>query len=112
MSRPELPAFLSVRSDGVGLAVRVQPRAPVNAIGEPLGAELRVKVTAPPVDAAANEALLRLLAEKLGCPRGALDLLRGHTSRHKLVRIRGLGVADVLSRLGVPPDLHHGRRAG
>lgn len=81
--------------------MRVQPRAPVNAIGEPIGNELRVKVTAPPVDAAANEALIRLLAEKLDCPRRDVELVRGHTSRHKLIRVRGLAAAEVLKRLGL-----------
>jgi uncharacterized protein (TIGR00251 family) len=101
MSQPALPPFLSVRADGVCLAVRVQPRASVNAIGEPLGNELRVKVTAPPVDAAANEALLRLVAERLDCPRRNIELVRGHASRHKLLRIRDLAPADVLARLGL-----------
>src|SRR4051812_8373478 len=85
-----LPTFLRVQSDGVLLAIKLQPRASINAIGETLGNELRVKVTAPPVDAAANEALLRLLAEKLGCARNCVELVRGHTSRHKIIKVRGL----------------------
>jgi hypothetical protein len=63
-----MPGFLQFQPDGVLLRVKLQPRASVNAIGEPLGDELRVKVTAPPVDAAANEALLRLLAETSAAP--------------------------------------------
>jgi uncharacterized protein (TIGR00251 family) len=74
------------------LAVKLQPRASGNEIGEPLGNELRIKVTAPPVDAAANEALLRLLAETLDCHRGRVELVRGHTSRHKVVRLQGFSV--------------------
>jgi len=49
-----------------------------------LAIELRIKVTAPPVDAAANEALIKLLAEKLDCARGLVELVRGHKSRHKI----------------------------
>jgi uncharacterized protein (TIGR00251 family) len=94
-----LPGFLSVQPDGVTLAVKVTPRAPRNEIGEVLGPELRVKVTAPPVDAAANEALIRLLAEKLDCPRSAVQILRGQTSRHKLVKLRGVSAAAVVARL-------------
>lgn len=94
------PAFLQVRPDGVLLCIKLQPRASANAVGEPLGNELRVKVTAPPVDAAANEALIRLLADTLDCPRGRLELIRGHTSRHKVVRISGLEPAVVLRQLG------------
>jgi len=94
-----LPAFLSVQPDGVMLAVKLQPRAPADGIGEPLGNELRIKVTAPPVDAAANEALLRLLAEWMNCPRNAVQLVRGHTSRHKIIKLYGLSATDVLAKL-------------
>ena len=94
-----LPGFLHAQSDGVLLAVKLQPRASANEIGEPLGNELRIKVTAPPVDAAANEALLRLLAERLDCPRGRVELVRGHTSRHKVVKLHGISVETVLEKL-------------
>ena len=99
MSHEKPPEFLTVQTDGVILAIKLQPRASANAIGEPLGAELRVKVTAPPVDAAANEALLRLLADVLGCPRGRVELIRGHTSRHKLIKLHGLTASAVLAKL-------------
>ena len=94
------PSFLRVQPDGVLLSVKVQPRASANQIGEALGDELRIKVTAPPVDAAANEALVRLLAEKLDCPRGRVELLRGHTSRHKVLKLHGLSAEAVLAGLG------------
>ena len=93
------PGFLSVRGGEVFLAVRLQPRASRNEIGDAPDKELKVKVTAPPVDSAANEALLRLLADTLDCPRGAVQLVRGQTSRHKTVSVRGLSAAMVLSRL-------------
>jgi uncharacterized protein (TIGR00251 family) len=94
------PAFLRVQSDGVLLSIKLQPRASSNEIGDPLGNELRIKVTAPPVDAAANEALVRLLAEKLDCARNHVELVRGHTSRHKTVKIYGLSGEDALAKLG------------
>jgi uncharacterized protein (TIGR00251 family) len=95
-----MPPFLRVQPDGVLLSVKLQPRASANEIGEALGNELRIKVTAPPVDAAANEALIKLLAQQLHCPRNRVDLVRGHTSRHKTVKLYGLAVHDVLTRLG------------
>jgi uncharacterized protein (TIGR00251 family) len=95
----KIPGFLRVQADGLLLSIKLQPRASTNEIGEPLGDELRIKVTAPPVDAAANEALLRLLAETLDCPRGRVELVRGHTSRHKFVKLHGLDAAMVLARL-------------
>ena len=95
----KLPSFLTAQSDGVLLTIKLQPRASANEIGEPLGAELRIRVTAPPVDAAANEALIRLLAATLDCPRGKIELVRGHTSRHKVVKVYGVTVAGVLPKL-------------
>ena len=98
-SSPDLPAFITAQPDGTLLAIKLQPRASRNEIGEPLGTELRAKVTAPPVDSAANEALLRLLADTLDCPRSNVELVRGHSSRHKTIRIHGLNVQTVLKRL-------------
>jgi uncharacterized protein (TIGR00251 family) len=83
------PTFLRETSGGTLLFVKLQPRASANEICAPLGAELKIKVTAPPVDAAANQALIELLAEKLDCPRGRVELIRGQTSRHKTVKLHG-----------------------
>jgi len=94
------PAFLRAQEDGVLLSVKLQPRASANEIGGALGAELRVKVTAPPVDAAANDALVRLLAEVLDCPRNRVELVRGRTSRHKIVKVYGLTAEAAAAKLG------------
>ena len=83
------------------MSIRLQPRASRNEVGEAAGNELRIKVTAPPVDSAANEALLRLLAEHLDCARSQIELVRGHTSRHKVVKLHGLDAETVLARLTV-----------
>ena|SRR2546427_11988567 len=91
--------FLRATPAGAVLALKVQPRASQTEIGQVEGAELKVKVTAPPVDSAANEAVLRLLSETLGCPRSALELLRGRTSRHKQILVRGLSPDLVKQRL-------------
>jgi len=99
MDAMSLPSFLQERPDGVLVAIKLQPRASKNEIGDALGNELRVKVTAPPVDAAANDALVRLLADALDCPRNQIELLRGKTSRHKTVKIFGLTPEIVLERL-------------
>jgi uncharacterized protein len=95
-----MPGFIRVQTDGVLLSVKLQPRASANEIGDALGNELRIKVTAPPVDAAANEALVKLLAQQLNCPRNRVDLVRGHTSRHKTVKLYGLTAEDVVKGLG------------
>lgn len=94
-----MPPFIQVRPEGVVLSLKVQPRASKNAIGEVLDNELKVKVTAPPVDSAANEALIEFLAQTLACPRSSLRLLRGRTSRHKQVLVTGMSVEAVVAAL-------------
>lgn len=81
------------------LSVKLQPRASKTEIGEPLGDELKIKVAAPPVDSAANEALVKLLAAKLDCPRSKAELIRGHTSRHKSIMLHGFTTGQVLQFL-------------
>lgn len=95
-----LPPYIRTVAGGVTLALKVQPRASANGIGEVSGAELRIKVTAPPVDAAANEALVRFLAEVLGCARNKVELLRGNTSRHKIIKIHGMEAEHIVAALG------------
>ncbi|MBM3838630.1 MAG: DUF167 domain-containing protein [Verrucomicrobia bacterium] len=95
-------AFLRLHPDGTCLAVKVQPRAPKNEIGETMGSELKIKITAPPVDDAANEALLRFLADQLDCPRSAVQLVQGHKSHHKVVFVRGMDASTIEQRLSAP----------
>jgi uncharacterized protein (TIGR00251 family) len=93
------PTFLQVSGDAVFISIKLQPRSSKNEIGEPLGNELRIKVTAPPVDSKANEALIELLSETLGCPKSALALVHGRTSPHKRIAIRGISAETIIQRL-------------
>lgn len=95
----DLPAYL--RSDGADtlLAVAARPRAREDAVEGVHGDALRVRVAAPPVDGAANEALERYLAGVLGVGRSRVRVLRGAAARHKRLRISGLGPQEVLLRL-------------
>jgi uncharacterized protein (TIGR00251 family) len=99
MNQPEssLP-FARQQGADVLLAIKLVPRASKNEIMAGKEAELRVRVTAPPVDSAANEALVRFLAEELDLPRNRVDLVRGHTSRHKTVRLQGTTVTEIARR--------------
>ena len=94
-----MPPYLSQRKEGICLAIKVQPRSSGNEIAGALGNELKIKVTAPPVDSAANEAVIALLVETLGCARSSIELLRGHTSTHKHVLIRGMSLEGVSLKL-------------
>jgi len=97
------PPFLRETAGGTLLSVKLQPRASKNEIGDALGDELKIKVTAPPVDAAANQALIELLAKKLGCSRGQVELIRGQTSRHKTVMLHCFKPEMVASKLSWSP---------
>ena len=83
------------------MAVKVQPRASRTEIGSVVQNELQIRVTAPPVDSAANTALIRFLAELLDCPKSQVVILRGQNSRHKLVRLRGITRENVIARIGI-----------
>jgi hypothetical protein len=77
------------------LAIRVQPRASRNAIeGEHAGA-LKVRLTAPPVDDRANDALCRLLADELNIPLSAVRILAGERGRTKRVELRGVTAPQI-----------------
>lgn len=92
------------RSDdqvGARIAVRIAPRASRDAIGGMLGGELIVRVTAPPVDGRANEAVTGLLAKRLRVARGAVSIVQGRRSRRKVVEVRGLTDSEVRRRLGL-----------
>ena len=92
--------FLKAHPEGTLLALKVTPRASKNQIGEAIGAELKLKVTAPPVDSAANRAVIEFLAETLDCAKSAVVLVKGETARHKMILIRGLPPEEVSKRLG------------
>lgn len=85
-----------VERDGkVSFMVRVVPRASRSEVtGESEGA-LRVRLAAPPVEGAANEELIRVLARSLGLPRTAVEIVTGHSARFKRVRINGMSAADM-----------------
>jgi hypothetical protein len=94
-------SILAPADGGVRLRVRVQPRASRSEIAGVHGDELRIRLQAPPVDGAANEALARFLADALGTPRSAVEIVSGLASRSKTVVIRGVAEADAARRLAI-----------
>ena len=73
----------------VTLTVRIQPRASKNEVLRLENGSLKIRLTAPPVDGAANEALVRFLADRFGVAKSQVEIVSGHTSRDKIVRING-----------------------
>ena len=86
------------QSDGaITFAVRVVPRASkTTVVGEHEGA-LRVRVAAPPVEGAANDALIKFLAKEFGVPARDVEIRSGHVSKTKLVRVVGVTAEKLMS---------------
>ena len=100
-AEPFVPAYVEDRPGGCTLAVRVIPRAKRTEVVGARANALLVKLTAPPVEGAANEALVAFLAGRLGVPKRALMLVSGTRSREKRVAIDGVSAAEVARRLGL-----------
>jgi uncharacterized protein (TIGR00251 family) len=77
-------------------AVRVVPRASKSGVAGEHDGRLRVRVAAPPVEGAANEELVRFLAKAFGVPARDVEIVSGHASKSKRVRVRGVSAADLL----------------
>jgi uncharacterized protein len=84
---------------GCLLSVKVVPRASKNKCTGVESGELKVKIQAPPVEGAANEALLNYLAVLMDRPRSSLRVVKGMKSRHKVIEIQGLKIFQVFEIL-------------
>ncbi len=83
------------------IAIRVIPRARRSEIAGRRGDAILVRLAAPPVDGAANAALIAYLAERLDIPQRQIAIVRGAAARDKTVAIEGLMPAEIARRLGV-----------
>ena len=72
------------------IAIRLQPRAKREAVVGERGGAIVIRVTAPPVDGKANAALCALIAKAAGVPNSHVAVVRGQTSRDKVVRVEGV----------------------
>jgi uncharacterized protein len=86
-------------STGTRIMLRIQPRASRTEVAGLHGDALRIRIAAPPVDGAANDLLLRFLADRLGVARAALAITGGHGGRSKTVTVSGLMPNEVADRL-------------
>jgi uncharacterized protein len=93
-----MPAIWS-GAGGVLIRVRVQPRSSREEVAGRMGDSIRVRITAPPVDGAANDALVRFLASRLLVPRSAIELKSGQTGRTKVVSVTGVTEQEAADRL-------------
>lgn len=94
MSQPKPPS----KPESALIQVRVIPRSSQNKIAL-LDGCLKIWVTSPPVDGAANEAVCAILAKSLGIAPSRVQVVRGETSKDKLLRVEGLTLEYVLERV-------------
>lgn len=90
---------VTARDAGVRFAVHVQPRAKKPGIDGTHGDALRVRVQAPPVDGAANDDVIAVIADALGVPRRAVRIAAGLSARQKLVDVDGIDASAATARL-------------
>lgn len=99
MAVNELPPYLKENSTGCTLSVRLQPRSSRNELCGEWADALKIKVTAPPVDSAANSLLVEFLADLLHLSKGSVQIIKGHTSRNKIVQLTGLSASAFLDKI-------------
>ena len=83
------------------IQIRVIPRARRTELSGRRGDAILVRLAAPPVDGAANDALIAFLSDRLGIPQRQIALARGATARDKTIAIDGLAPGEIARRLGV-----------
>ena len=95
------PVWYTIRGADLLLRLRIQPRASHEGIEGVRDGRLRVRVSSPPVEGAANERLIRILADVMDVPRGSLALTRGIKSRDKDVTVHGVAprAPELVARL-------------
>jgi len=90
---------VSTLGDEVKISLRVYPGASRNEVVGFTDGVLRVKVSAPPIRGKANRELITFLSQLLGVGKGRVDIIKGHTTRNKVVAIDGLSREEVMKRL-------------
>ena len=88
MTRPE-HSLCSITGNGIILNLHIQPRASRNEVCGIQDKALKIRLTSPPVDGAANKLCCEFLAKLFGVSKSSVEIISGETSRHKRVRITG-----------------------
>ncbi|NOY69574.1 MAG: YggU family protein [Deltaproteobacteria bacterium] len=80
--------YLKTGSDGVVFKVHIQPRASKNSVAGIFDDAVKIRLTAPPVDNAANRLCVKFLSKELKLPKKDIEIVSGHTGRNKQILIR------------------------
>jgi uncharacterized protein len=92
-------SWLSDTPDGAVLNLRIIPRAAKNAIQGEYGDALKIRLCAPPVEGAANTALIKFLSKAADVPRSRIQILSGASGRNKRVLLSGCSSSSIQSKL-------------
>ncbi len=90
-----------VREEAATFEVHVLPRASREGVAGVAGTAVRVRLTAPPLENRANEALVRFLSAALEVPRSRVEIVTGKRGRKKVVRVSGISREELFRRLGI-----------
>ncbi len=91
--------FLKQSRDAVLVEIHVQPQASKTEIVGLHGDRLKIRVQAPPVDGAANQAICEFFSSLLGCAKQNIQISKGESSRQKTINIGGLPISQVQSKI-------------
>jgi uncharacterized protein len=95
--------YMEERENGVILKLKVAPGSSRNALSQPTQDRLIVKLTSPPVEGKANKQLIKFLSKKLGVPPSSISIVRGVSSREKILFVAGVGGPAVREKLESDP---------
>ena len=101
---------MSILVDKAKILLSVYPNAIRNEIVSFTDGVLRVKVSAPPIKGKANNELIAYLSRLLGVGKGSINIIKGHTTRNKVVAIDGLSRGEVMRRLLPEPLIKEANR--
>ena len=90
---------ITIAAGGAAFPVHVVPRSRKNEISGRYGQAVKIRLTAPPVEGKANEALIEFLAKRLDVPKRNIEILSGASSRDKMVCVFGLTPQELEARL-------------
>jgi uncharacterized protein (TIGR00251 family) len=97
-----LPPYIKVSKAGVLVEVYVAPRAKRSQVTALHGGYPKIALAAPPIEGRANEELISFLRDLFGLPRSRIELVRGDTSKRKLLLLKGISVQEARKRLENP----------
>lgn len=95
----QLESIITVKDNALRIPCYIQPRASRSQISGIHDHQLKISITAPPVDGKANAELRRFMAGKLDIPKSSISIISGETGRRKILEIRQLSAAEFIRRI-------------